>query len=144
MVKFGCETVAEAMKFGKEAAELISKSLFISPIKLEFEKVYFPYILLSKKKYAGCYYTKPDKYDKVDTKGLENVRRDNCMFIREILEKCLKFILTEHKQDGLKRAIEYIKGCVSDLYQNKVDISKLVITKSLNKKSADDEEEEPA
>lgn len=60
MVKFGCDTVAEAMKFGKEAADLISRELFINPIKLEFEKVYFPYILLSKKRYAGCYYTKPD------------------------------------------------------------------------------------
>ena len=97
MVKFGCDTIEEAMKYGKEAAELISKSLFINPIKLEFEKVYYPYILINKKRYAGCFYTRPDKYDKVDTKGMENVRRDNCMFIREILDTCLRYILVEHK-----------------------------------------------
>lgn len=38
MCKFGVETVAEAMKLGKEAADLISEK-FIKPIKLEFEKV---------------------------------------------------------------------------------------------------------
>ena len=38
MCKFGVDSVAEAMKLGQEAAELIS-SKFISPIKLEFEKV---------------------------------------------------------------------------------------------------------
>ena len=38
MCKFGVDTVAEAMTLGQEAAEYIS-SKFISPIKLEFEKV---------------------------------------------------------------------------------------------------------
>jgi DNA polymerase delta subunit 1 len=77
MVKFGVPTVAEAMELGKEAANRISQ-IFKKPIKLEFEKVYYPYLLISKKRYAGVYYTRPEKYDKIDTKGMENVRRDNC------------------------------------------------------------------
>lgn len=44
---------------------------FVKPIKLEFEKVYFPYLLISKKRYAGLYWTKPEKWDKMDTKGIE-------------------------------------------------------------------------
>lgn len=38
MVNFGVETVADAMELGKEAANQVSKG-FVSPIKLEFEKV---------------------------------------------------------------------------------------------------------
>ena len=38
MVKFGVDTVAEAMELGKEAAELVTKD-FVKPINLEFEKV---------------------------------------------------------------------------------------------------------
>lgn len=38
MCKFGVGTVADAMKLGQEAADLISEK-FIKPIKLEFEKV---------------------------------------------------------------------------------------------------------
>ena len=40
------------MKLGKEAAIKIS-SYFLSPIKLEFEKVYYPYLLFNRKRYAG-------------------------------------------------------------------------------------------
>ena len=55
---------------GSEAAEFVTAK-FVKPIKLEFEKVYFPYLLISKKRYAGLYWTKPEKYDKMDTKGIE-------------------------------------------------------------------------
>jgi DNA polymerase delta subunit 1 len=55
---------------GSEAADFVSAK-FVKPIKLEFEKVYFPYLLISKKRYAGLYWTKPEKYDKMDSKGIE-------------------------------------------------------------------------
>ena len=55
---------------GSEAADFVTAK-FIKPIKLEFEKVYFPYLLISKKRYAGLYWTKPEKYDKMDAKGIE-------------------------------------------------------------------------
>ena len=55
---------------GKEAAEFVTTK-FIKPIKLEFEKVYHPYLLINKKRYAGLYWTKPEKYDKMDAKGIE-------------------------------------------------------------------------
>src|SRR5205814_315724 len=67
MVKFGPQDLAEAMSLGQDAATFVS-SKFIAPIKLEFEKVYFPYLLINKKRYAGLYWTKTDKYDKMDTK----------------------------------------------------------------------------
>ena len=53
-----------------EAADFVTAK-FIKPINLEFEKVYFPYLLISKKRYAGLYWTRPEKYDKMDTKGIE-------------------------------------------------------------------------
>ena len=49
MVKFGVATVAEAMALGREAAEFVSAK-FVKPINLEFEKVYFPYLLINKKR----------------------------------------------------------------------------------------------
>lgn len=55
---------------GSEAAAIVT-SKFVNPIKLEFEKVYFPYLLISKKRYAGLYWTKTEKYDKMDAKGIE-------------------------------------------------------------------------
>ena len=49
MVKFGVESVEDAMALGREAAEYVSAK-FVKPIKLEFEKVYYPYLLINKKR----------------------------------------------------------------------------------------------
>jgi DNA polymerase delta subunit 1 len=99
MVKFGTEDLAEAMKLGEEAANYVS-SKFIKPIKLEFEKVYFPYLLINKKRYAGLYWTKPEKYDKMDTKGIETVRRDNCLLVQTVIDKVLRMILIDRDEKG--------------------------------------------
>jgi DNA polymerase delta subunit 1 len=69
MVKFGVKTLEEAMMYGREAAEYVTGE-FVKPIKLEFEKCYYPYLLIQKKRYAGLYFTRPDKYDKMDCKGI--------------------------------------------------------------------------
>lgn len=99
MVKFGVKDLAEAMKLGEEAAQYVS-SKFIKPIKLEFEKVYYPYLLINKKRYAGLYWTNPDKYDKMDTKGIETVRRDNCRLVQNVIETVLRMILIDQDVQG--------------------------------------------
>ena len=68
MVKFGTSDAGVAMTLGKEAADEVSK-LFPPPVKLEFEKIYFPFLLMNKKRYAGLLWTKPTMWDKMDTKG---------------------------------------------------------------------------
>jgi len=99
MVKFGPKELATAMELGQEAASYVS-SKFISPIKLEFEKVYFPYLLINKKRYAGLYWTKTTAYDKMDTKGIETVRRDNCRMVQTVIETVLRKILMDQDVEG--------------------------------------------
>jgi len=131
MIKFGVETLKEALQLGNESSEFVTQH-FKKPIKIEFEKVFWPYLLLKKKKYAGVIWTREDKYDKIDTKGLEAVRRDNCELVRIVVENVLKKILVDRSPDD---AINYCKGVISDLLQNKIDISLLIISKSLSKRS---------
>jgi DNA polymerase delta subunit 1 len=134
MVKFGCDTVAEAMRLGTEAAAMVSKT-FPPPIKLEFEKVFCPWLLINKKRYAGMYYcSSPDTPDRMDAKGLEIVRRDNSQLVRTVLTTCLNKVLRERDIDS---ATEYVKGVIRDLLNNRVDLSMLVITKSLSKSAED-------
>lgn len=129
MVKFGTTTVADTFPLAIEAAEKCS-AIFPDPILLEFEKVYYPYLLMNKKRYAGLMWTEKDKYDYMDTKGLETVRRDNCALVRDVIQTSLDKIIIERNVPG---AIDYVKSQIADLLQNKMDISQLVITKSLNK-----------
>jgi DNA polymerase delta subunit 1 len=104
MIKFGPKELVKSMKLGREAADYVS-SKFIKPIKLEFEKVYFPYLLINKKRYAGLYWTNPEKCDKMDSKGIETVRRDNCRLVQTVIETVLKKILIDQ---NVESAQEYV------------------------------------
>lgn len=150
MVKFGPKDLEKAMDLGRDAATYVSDK-FIKPIKLEFEKVYFPYLLINKKRYAGLYWTSPEKFDKMDSKGIETVRRDNCRLVQNVIETILHKILIDQDVQGAQEYVplsspfllplltvslstsSYVKNTISDLLQNKVDMSKLVITKALSK-----------
>lgn len=129
MILFGVETVAEAMVLGNEAASYVTEK-FVKPIKLEFEKVYFPYLLINKKRYAGLYFTRAETHDKMDCKGIETVRRDNAPLVANLINTCLQKILIERDPTG---AVAYAKQVISDLLCNRIDISQLVITKELTK-----------
>ena len=58
------------------------------------------------------------------------MRRDNCRLVQTVIDTCLRKILIDQDVDG---AISYTKQIISDLLQNKVDLSQLVITKQLSK-----------
>ena len=145
MVKFGTDQLEDAMKLGmvqtfhfcnflgREAAAYVSAH-FIKPISLEFEKCYFPYLLINKKRYAGLYWTRPDKYDKLDSKGIETVRRDNCRLVQVVVDTSLRKLLIDRDVEGAKT---YVRTVISDLLQNKIDLSYLVITKALSKAGED-------
>ncbi|VEU20581.1 DEKNAAC101447 [Brettanomyces naardenensis] len=129
MVKFGYPDMETCMKLGQEAADFVSTK-FKNPIKLEFEKVYFPYLLINKKRYAGLWWTKLDSFDKMDTKGIESVRRDNCRLVQNVITRVLELILEDR---DVPAAEEFVKKTIADLLQNRVDLSQLVITKQLSR-----------
>ena len=133
MVNFGHLELSHVMQLGKEDAEFVTKH-FVKPINLDFEKADFPFLLINKKRYAGLYWTNPEKYDKMDTKGIETVRRDNCKLVQTVIDTCLRKILIERDVDGAKN---YAKQVIADLLQNKIDLSQLVISKALSKSGED-------
>jgi len=103
MIEFdvGDRTGEEAVKYsweiGERAAEECS-ALFKKPNNLELEKVYWPYFLYSKKRYAAKLWTKGRDgnmhMDYIDIKGLQVVRRDNTPHVREVCKELLDVILT--------------------------------------------------
>lgn len=133
MVKFNIKDMKRVMQLATEAADYVS-STFVKPIKLEFEKVYYPYLLMNKKRYAGLFWTNTSKWDKLDAKGIITVRRDNCRFAVEVIHRCLNKLLVEHANaNAIPELIDYIKTTINNLLCGRVDVSKLVITKALTK-----------
>ena len=120
----------KTMDLGREAASYVS-TFFADPITLIFEKCYSPFLLMNKKRYAGLLWSSPEKYEKIDCKGIETVRRDNCPLVKDVVNNVLKKILIERSYE---EAINYCKSVISDLLQNRIDLSMLVISKGLGKK----------
>lgn len=89
-------------------------------------QVYYPYLLINKKRYAGLLWTNPDKHDKMDSKGIETVRRDNCLLVKNVITTSLEKLLIQRDVEGAK---EFVKNSITDLLMNRLDLSLLVITK---------------
>lgn len=58
--------------------------------------------------------------------GIETVRRDNCLLVKNLVNECLHKILIDRDIPG---AVQYVKNTISDLLMNRMDLSLLVITK---------------
>ena len=118
----GKEAIEYSWELGERAANECTK-LFKAPNNLELEKVYCPYFLYSKKRYAAKLWTKDKSgnmnMDYIDVKGLQLVRRDNTPHMREVCKELLDVVLESSdiappKTLALKRAIELIEGEVSN------------------------------
>lgn len=130
MVRFGgsCQTVAEAFKWGAKLEALLNEQ-FIAPIEMEMEKVYYPWLLFNKKRYAGVMYEdarNPDKMSKIDVKGIESKRRDNCLLTSQTQKRALDLLLVDRDTAA---AEALLRDVVTRLRQNQIDMSQLVISK---------------
>lgn len=131
----GC-SLAAAFEFGRHAAEVVSAE-FGAPVKMEFEKVYFPFLLMSKKRYAGVAWSCPDDKTggKLDFKGIEVVRRDWCLLVRQVVERSLQLLLKDRSREA---AAAHVQETVASLRSGRVDLRLLVMTKQLVKSNAED------
>ena len=116
-----------SFRLGEEAAGRISQT-FKYPIELEFEKCYQPYLLFSKKRYAGLMYTQVAKPDYIDAKGIQLVRRDNAPFVKDISKQVLNMIM--YDQDILG-SIDKVQDVARKLLNYEFSIDQLVISKSI-------------
>ena len=127
----GLEAIEYSWELGERAAEECS-ALFKKPNNLELEKVYWPYFLYSKKRYAAKLWTKGKDdqmhMDYIDIKGLQVVRRDNTPHVREVCKELLDVVLNAPdtgppKELAKERAIELLSGDVPN--------EKLILSQSL-------------
>ncbi|ODV60720.1 DNA-directed DNA polymerase, partial [Ascoidea rubescens DSM 1968] len=96
----------EAFEIGREIAESVTKRN-PKPIKLKFEKVYFPSVLIAKKRYVGYSYEFKEQVEpKFDAKGIETVRRDGTPAQQKILEKSLRMLFEEPDISKIKKYVQ--------------------------------------
>jgi len=127
----GKELLAGSIKLGEEMANYITTQLR-EPQVLEYEKTFWPYMIISKKRYAGNKYEfSPDKYI-FTSMGLVTKRRDNAPILKKIYKGILDIMFGQEESNiAVKKAVKFYRENVTDLLKGNVDINDLVVTKTL-------------
>lgn len=126
MLQFpGVNTVEQAFAIAGRVARECSAT-FREVLSLEFEKVYFPYLLIKKKHYAGMKYEdNPSHPPVLDAKGLALVRRDNCQLVRTTMRDVLHATMRDRNP---LRAYNIVKDQIRKLVDKQVDLKDLEIS----------------
>ena len=132
------EYLQEIFNIGHMVADHITKHYqkqYLGTMKkprreLEMEKIMFPLILFSKKRYAFQQWTNPAAPDDLEIKGISIKRRDFCKFVKDTGMDILKIVL---QQRNIPLAVEYTTQRITDLLEDRVPLEQLVISKALNK-----------
>ncbi|KAL4971767.1 hypothetical protein BDW66DRAFT_164737 [Aspergillus desertorum] len=109
----------QAFDIGEEIAQAVTE-MNPHPIKLKFEKVYHPCVLLAKKRYVGFKYEHRDQEEpEFDAKGIETVRRDGTPAEQKIEEKALKLLFRTADLSQVKR---YFQNQCTKIMQGRVSV----------------------
>jgi DNA polymerase delta subunit 1 len=124
------ETIRNAIRVGTEVGEWITAKLQ-RPHNLEFEKVARRFALFGKKRYWMRAVTSTnDLNGYLDIKGDETVRRDSCALMVESGKRVQQLLMYQTNPQANIMAL--LREYTDQMVQGTIDMSKLVISKSLN------------
>lgn len=121
------EMIRLTIEVGKEAGSYVTSKLK-RPQDLEYEKVFWPFMIFSKKRYYGNKYEFSTTKYKPTSMGIVMKRRDNAPIVKDIYGGIVDFLMNKRDIEG---SYEFFRQKVRDLLNGKIDISRLVISKSL-------------
>lgn len=129
------ECFENAITLSKE----ITEELFEEPCNLEFEKIWSPYVLLTKKQYTGLKKESLKDDAVIEVKGMSPVRRENPFIVVDFVNQTLELLLKERNPCQVYLQLQtYLEKIIDDGF----DISKFVMSKSI--KGIEEYKEPPA
>jgi DNA polymerase delta subunit 1 len=123
----GAAAVQKAIDMGVDASSKFKKFLK-PPHDLEMEKVFYPFILISKKRYCAMKYENDPKKGKFTSMGIALKRRDNAPIVKKVFGGVIDIIMT--KQD-INESINFLQRSMTELIDGKYGLEDLIISKSL-------------
>jgi len=126
-VCFPGASVEEAIQAGRQAADLVSKE-FPAPIRLKFEQVMCPFLLLHVNRYAGKGIENSGDTGHMVIKGIRSEWRQAPPFLQNILRKSLECVVMI--QDT-QLALRHAKSEIQRLLLGKCSLHELVMTGGL-------------
>ena len=120
------------MEMGKLSGELI-KSHLPFPHDCEYEKTFWPFAILCKKKYVGNKYEDDPGKFKQDFMGIVLKRRDNSPIVKEVCGGIIDYLINHRSPQGAK---DYVRKCLENLFAGKYDIKYFLTSKTLKMKES--------
>ena len=124
----GKEGIQESIDRSVEVEEGIQKFLAY-PHKLEYEKTFWPFILLRKKGYIGNKYEFDLERYYQTSMGVVTKRRDNAGIVKYVYDGIIKRIINNRDIEG---AVRFLLTTVDDILEGKFPLQYFIITKRLN------------
>ncbi len=121
------EALEFAIELGVIGGNFIKKKMH-APQDLEYEKTFYPFCILSKKRYVGNKYEFDKNKYKQNSMGIVLKRRDNARIVKKIVGGMVDILLNEV---NVEKAVEYIKDSISDLLKGKYPLYNFVTSKTL-------------
>ena len=115
------------IELAQEAGELATKFLK-NPHDLEYEKTFWPFCLMSKKRYCGMLYELNPEKCKRKSMGIVLKRRDNAPIVKDVYGGIIDILM---KERSIVKSIDFLKAMLKTIVDGDIPIDKLVITKSL-------------
>jgi DNA polymerase delta subunit 1 len=123
----GREAIVKTIELTEEAGKFITGALR-APHDFEYDKVFYPFIIFSKKRYVGNKYEEsPDEF-KETSMGIVLKRRDNAPLLKVIYSGAIDMLMNKRDVAG---AADFVRQKVQELVDGRVKLSQLTITKSL-------------
>ena len=116
MVEIQKKSIAETRDIAVRYAEQITKDIGINPIKTEYEKIFCPFLIHKKKHYIGVMYTNNcEKHDKIEYKGNEMVRSDNCSLTTTVMKEIIDILFFYNNNGEIREKIVETGKCIERL-----------------------------
>ena len=128
----GHAAIAGSIAAAHRASEAFKK-LIKRPHDLEYDKTFWPFILLSKKRYVGNLYEDTDSSFVQKSMGIVLKRRDNAPIVKTIYGGVIDIILNKNDVAG---SVAFLKREIDKLVEGDCTLDKLIVSKSLKEKYA--------
>ena len=135
---FHLENMDEEKIIGERALELtidlaqeagaLATAMLKQPHDLEYEKTFYPFCLLAKKKYVGMLYEFDPKRGERKEMGIVLKRRDNAPIVKDVYGGVIDILM---KERNIKKAVLFVKDYLEKIANGNCPMNKLVITKSV-------------
>jgi DNA polymerase elongation subunit (family B) len=121
----------ETLKYNIELGKCTSrffKTLLQYPHNMEYEKTFYPFAIMAKKKYIGNKYEEDHNHYKQTSIGVVLKRRDNANVVKKIVGGMVNIMMDDI---DINKAIRFIKKATNDLLRGKFEIHDFITSKTI-------------